>query len=58
MHWLLCVLILIALVVVILAWKDHREKPRLWIAVLIIVIVIVVPCLQRVFDLAGAAGSH
>jgi hypothetical protein len=58
-HWFLCVLVIIALVLVIRAWRDNKEKWHLWVSVLIIVIVLLVPCLLRIFNVAGVdTGGH
>jgi len=58
MHWLLCVLIIIAVILLVRAWRDNKEKWHLFVAVLIIVIVLLVPCLQEIWGLAGGPGPH
>jgi len=58
LSWLLCFLLVVVVVVLWRAWRDNKEKPHLWIAVLIIVIVLIVPCFLRLFGAAGIETGH
>ena len=58
MHWILCLLIIIAVILLIRAWRDNKEKWHLFVAVVIIVIVLLVPCLLRLFNVAGVDIGH
>jgi hypothetical protein len=58
MSWFLCVLIIIAVILLVRAWRDHKEKWHLFVAVVIIVIVLLVPCLLRIFNVAGVDLGH
>jgi hypothetical protein len=58
MHWLVCLLVVIAIVLLVLAWRDHKEKPRLYFVVVILVIIVLIPCFQHILGLLGAPGPH
>jgi heme A synthase len=56
MHWFICLLVIIAIVLVVLAWRDHKEKPRLYFAVVVVIIILLIPCFQHILGLLGAPG--
>lgn len=58
MQWFLCLLVIIAVILLIRAWRDNKEKWHLYLAVVIVVIVLLVPCLLRLFNLAGVDMGH